>query len=213
MRLGISRTSRRRTRHGGRLGIILFAAMVFAGIMITILIRLQPVVIDYAEKYASSVADSVVNKAIQEVYSDGDYSYTTEISGKSVRTVETDTAKINRLKSALNQALHDGMSECETVYIPLGSALNWYFLSGMGPKIPIKICPIGVINMDLRDDFSSEGINQVYHKIYLDVTLEMSYIGLMSSRSQTVRTTALVSETVIVGDTPEYYGTGEIAVE
>ena len=202
-----------RAKRRGKLRIILFALLVLFGAMIMILVRLQPVVIDYAEKYASSVADDVINKAIQKVYADDDYSCTTEISGNNIKTLETDAAKINRLKVALNQALHDGMSECEIVYVPLGSALNWYFLAGAGPKIPIKICPISVINMDLRDDFSSAGINQVYHKIYLDVTLEMSYIGLMASRSQTVHTTALVSETIIVGDTPEYYGMGEVAVE
>lgn len=212
MRLGTSRASRRGTKRS-KPGIILFALLIFIGVMILILIRLQPIVIDYAEKYASSVADSIINRAIQEVYADGDYSCTIEISGNNIKTLETDAAKINRLKANINQALHDAVNECETVYIPLGSALNWYFLAGAGPKIPIKICPVSVINMDLRDDFSSAGINQVYHKIYLDVELEISYIGLMSSRSQTVHTTALVSETIIVGDTPDYYGLGEVAVE
>ena len=204
---------RLRARRRSKFGIILFALLTFFGTMIMILVRLQPVVIDYAEKYASSVADSVINRAIQEVYADNDFSCTTEISGNNIKALETDTVKINRLKVALNQALHDGMSECETVYVPLGSALNWYFLAGAGPKIPIKICPVSVINMELMDDFTSAGINQVYHKIYLDVTFEMSYIGLMASHSQTVHTTALVSETIIVGDTPEYYGMGEVAVE
>ncbi|MBQ3463790.1 MAG: hypothetical protein IJH36_11955, partial [Clostridia bacterium] len=62
--------------------------------------------------------------------------------------------------------------------------------------------------------FTSAGINQVYHKIYLDVSIEMSYMGIMIADTRTVKTTALVSETVIVGDTPQYYGSsGEIAVQ
>lgn len=209
MRLGLSR----RRRHTGRLGVLMFFALLIAGVTLILLVKLQPAFLDYAEKYADNIANTLVNNAVQTVYNDNRYSGLSEVNDGKVKTIETDTAKINRLKAELNQTIQNGMNESETVYIPLGSAIGFYFLSGIGPKIPIKICPVSVVGTDLRDEFSSAGINQVYHKIYLDVEVEMSFVGLLMSDTKTVATTALVSETVIIGDTPQYYGMGEIAVE
>lgn len=209
MRLGLSR----RRKHTGAICVFAFSVLLTLAIILITIVRLQPSFLDYAEKYADNIANKLVNDAVQSVYSDSRYTDLSEINDGSVRTIETNTAKINRLKSELNQTIQDNMNESETVYIPLGSALGFYFLSGAGSKIPVKICPVSVVGTDLRDEFSSAGINQVYHKIYLDVEVEMSFVGLLLSETQTVKTTNLVSETVIIGDTPQYYGTGDIAMQ
>ena len=209
MRLGLSR----RRRHTGAVSVLVFSALLILGIILIALVKLQPAFLDYAEKYADNIANKLVNEAVQSVYNDGRYSDLSEINEGDVKTIETDTAKINRLKSELNQTIQDNMLGSETVYIPLGSALGFYFLSGIGPKIPVKICPISIVDTDIRDEFKSAGINQVYHKIYLDVSVEMSFVGLLMSETQTIKTTNLISETVIIGDTPQYYGTGDIAMQ
>lgn len=209
MRIGLSGN-----RRLGRIKLILFCALLFLGIVLLVLLRLGPVFFDYAEKYADIYANELVNEAVQSVYANGNYSNLSEITNGDVKTVETDTAKINRLKSELNQTLYDKFNDRQTVYVPVGSITGFYFLAGGGPKIPVKICPVSVINTDLRDEVSSAGINQIYHKIYIDVTIEMSYVGLMMTDTKTVKTTTLVSETIIVGDTPQYYGSGgEFAVQ
>lgn len=210
MRIGL--TCRR--RHASAFGIFIFSLILILGALLLVYIRLQPAFLDYAEKYAENIANNLVNQAVQSVYSDNRYSSLSDISEGSVKTIETDTAKINRLKSELNQTIQDNMNESETVYIPLGSALNIYFLSGVGIKVPVKICPVSVVNTELKDEFTSAGINQTYHKIYIEVTVEMAFVGLLMSDTKTVKTTNLVSETVIIGDTPQYYGSsGEFAVQ
>lgn len=209
MRIGLSGN-----RRLGRIKLILFCALLFLGIVLLVLLRLGPVFFDYAEKYADIYANELVNEAVQSVYANENYSNLSEITNGDVKTVETDTAKINRLKSELNQTLYDKFNDRQTVYVPIGSITGFYFLAGGGPKIPVKICPVSVINTDLRDEVGSAGINQIYHKIYIDVTIEMSYVGLMMTDTKTVKTTTLVSETIIVGDTPQYYGSGgEFAVQ
>lgn len=209
MRIGLSGN-----RRLGRIKLILFCALLFLGIVLLVLLRLGPVFFDYAEKYADIYANELVNEAVQSVYANENYSNLSEITNGDVKTVETDTAKINRLKSELNQTLYDKFNDRQIVYVPVGSITGFYFLAGGGPKIPVKICPVSVINTDLRDEVSSAGINQIYHKIYIDVTIEMSYVGLMMTDTKTVKTTTLVSETIIVGDTPQYYGSGgEFAVQ
>ena len=51
----------------------------------------------------------------------------------------------------------------------------------------------------------------VYHRLYVDVSIKMSLIGVTFVHNETVNTSALLSETVIVGDIPQYYGNGNIS--
>ncbi|MCH5211034.1 MAG: sporulation protein YunB [Oscillospiraceae bacterium] len=207
MRLGIGR---RRTK-GSALTSIFFVLLILAILFFAVLIRLQPAFLDYAASYANNMANSIVNESINKVFSNELYSNLTEVSEKSesgIKTLSTDTIKINKLKAELNREIQDNIKnfQSETVNMPLGSATNLYFLAGMGPQIPIRIYPMSMLNTDFREEFDSAGINQVYHRLYLDVSLEMSFVGLTFSENETITTSALLSETVIVGDTPEYYG-------
>ena len=91
----------------------------------------------------------------------------------------------------------------------LGSCSNLYFLAGLSPKVPIRIYPVSIVNADFKESFDSVGINQVKTKLYLDVSMKMSFVrGMMFAQSDTVETSVLLNETIIVGDTPTYYGNG-----
>lgn len=210
MRLGGLSRRRKRT---GKAAIIMFMLLLCVGIIIAVLIKMQPAFLDYAEKYANNMANNVVNDALYEVFSDDTYANLTEVSDTGVKTIETNTSKVNKLKAELNQTIQNKIKEreCETIGVPIGSASDFYFLAGTGPKIPVRIYPVSVVNTDFREEFESAGINHVHHKIYLDVSIEMSFVGVTFKQTETVNTTALISESVIIGDTPQYYGNGLIS--
>lgn len=212
MRLGLARS---RKVSGFTLTLFMFC---FVGVIFAFtLFKLRPAFIEYASAYANNIANDVVNDAVSEVFSQNGYSALTDTKTSysgGIKALETDTVKVNRLKSEITRLIQDKIKTCqsETVSIPLGSAANIYFLAGLGPKIPIRIYPVSVVNTDFNDEFTSAGINQVYHKIYLDVSIEMSFIGFAFAENETVKTSALLSETIIVGDTPQYYGSTGLAV-
>ena len=114
------------------------------------------------------------------------------------------------LESAIIQSMQKNIDshKSDTVYVPLGSCSNLYFLAGLGPNVPIRIYPVNIVNADFKESFDSVGINQVKHKLYLDVSMKMSFVGMMFAQSDTVETSVLLNETIIVGDTPTYYGNG-----
>ena len=212
MRLGLSYPRMKFSRIAAVFFVLVFLIL----LLLFILIRLQPAFIAYSGTYANNIANSIVNESVNEVFSDNSYSGITKIknSGEnSLKTIETDAVKVNMLKAALNQSIQDNVKDFrgETISMPLGSATNFYFLAGLGPEIPVRIYPVSMVNTDLREVFDSAGINQVYHRLYLDVSIEMSLIGVAFVHNETVNTSALLSETVIVGDTPQYYGSGNIA--
>lgn len=209
MRLGLSRTRNRSLK-----GVGIFFTLFFLIFLIWLIFtKLQPSFIEYAKVYSNNIANEVVNSAVDDVFVKEEYQSLAKImenSSENIKAIETDTAKINRLKSAIIQSMQKNIDshKSDTVYVPLGSCSNLYFLAGLGPKVPIRIYPVGIVNADFKESFDSVGINQVKHKLYLDVSMKMSFVGMMFAQSDTVETSVLLNETIIVGDTPTYYGNG-----
>lgn len=209
MRLGLSRTRNRSLK-----GVGIFFTLFFLIFLIWLIFtKLQPSFIEYAKVYSNNIANEVVNSAVDDVFVKEEYQSLAKImenSSENIKAIETDTAKINRLKSAIIQSMQKNIDshKSDTVYVPLGSCSNLYFLVGLGPKVPIRIYPVSIVNADFKESFDSVGINQVKHKLYLDVSMKMSFVGMMFAQSDTVETSVLLNETIIVGDTPTYYGNG-----
>lgn len=209
MRLGLSRTRNRNLK-----GVGIFFTLFFLIFLIWLVFtKLQPSFIEYAKVYSNNIANEVVNSAVDDVFVKEEYQSLAKImenSSENIKAIETDTAKINRLKSAIIQSMQKNIDshKSDTVYVPLGSCSNLYFLAGLGPKVPIRIYPVSIVNADFKESFDSVGINQVKHKLYLDVSMKMSFVGMMFAQADTVETSVLLNETIIVGDTPTYYGNG-----
>ena len=207
MRLGLSRTRNRSLK-----GVGIFFTLFFLIFLIWLVFtKLQPSFIEYAKVYSNNIANEVVNSAVDDVFVKEEYQSLAKImenSSENIKAIETDTAKVNRLKSAIIQSMQKNIDshKSDTVYVPLGSCSNLYFLAGLGPKVPIRIYPVSIVNADFKESFDSVGINQVKHKLYLDVSMKMSFVGMMFAQSDTVETSVLLNETIIVGDTPTYYG-------
>lgn len=207
MRLGLSRTRNRSLK-----GVGIFFTLFFLIFLIWLIFtKLQPSFIEYAKVYSNNITNEVVNSAVDDVFVKEEYQSLAKImenSSENIKAIETDTAKINRLKSAIIQSMQKNIDshKSDTVYVPLGSCSNLYFLAGLGPKVPIRIYPVSIVNADFKESFDSVGINQVKHKLYLDVSMKMSFVGMMFAQSDTVETSVLLNETIIVGDTPTYYG-------
>ena len=209
MRLGLSRTRNRNLKGVG----IFFTLFFLIFIIWLVFTKLQPSFIEYAKVYSNNIANEVVNGAVDDVFVKEEYQSLAKImenSSENIKAIETDTAKINRLKSAIIQSMQKNIDlhKSDTVYVPLGSCSNLYFLAGLGPKVPIRIYPVSIVNADFKESFDSVGINQVKHKLYLDVSMKMSFVGMMFAQADTVETSVLLNETIIVGDTPTYYGNG-----
>lgn len=209
MRLGLSRTRNRNLK-----GVGIFFTLFFLIFLIWLVFtKLQPSFIEYAKVYSNNIANEVVNGAVDDVFVKEEYQSLAKImenSSENIKAIETDTAKVNRLKSAIIQSMQKNIDshKSDTVYVPLGSCSNLYFLAGLGPKVPIRIYPVSIVNADFKESFDSVGINQVKHKLYLDVSMKMSFVGMMFAQADTVETSVLLNETIIVGDTPTYYGNG-----
>ena len=206
MRLGISGRGRR-LRLLPVAVICAILAVIFAGV------RLHAAFASTVRAYANNVATTAISNSVYEIFSqDGGNDFKETASVDRATVLSTDTARINMLNSQLAERIQAEVLEGDykTVYIPLGSITGIAVFSGMGIKIPIKIHPISLVNTDIDEDFESRGINQVRHTVSVKVEIVMAYSGYLFSDKETVNVTVPVADSIIVGDTPEFYGGGEI---
>ena len=79
--------------------------------------------------------------------------------------------------------------------------------------MPVKIYPISCVGTDVHETFTSCGINQVRHSIYLKAQIDIGYSGYMFDTTETVTVNVPITDTVIVGEVPQYYGMGDMDME
>lgn len=174
------------------------------------LLKIYPVIEDVSQKLLEANAVNIINTAVLDNLSADVYSKLMEISYDAdgqITSITADTTEINKLKSSLAVEVLNDIEQfgSKGFTIPLGNLTDIILLSGIGPKIPFRIVPYGTVQVDFRSQFTDAGINQTRHEIYIDITADMRAISAVSRIQGTVSTSVMVAQTVIVGDTPQFF--------
>ncbi len=176
---------------------------------------LQPAFDEAASSYAQERANNAINDSVLEVLKreDVDYSDLAELVMSEdgiINAVESDTVRMNLLKSEVTKEIQKNANSRSwgTVRIPIAAVFGSDFLTGLLPKLPIRVSPLSVVRVNFGDSFESKGINQVKHEIYLEAVVTISIIGASMNKTDTVTSIIPVADTVIVGGTPQYYSSG-----
>ena len=87
----------------------------------------------------------------------------------------------------------------------MGTLTGSKFLSGRGPKVNFKITSIGNIETKLNSEFSSAGINQTLHRIYLQIKCKVEILTPFNCVDEEITNQVLLAEAVIVGNIPNTF--------
>ncbi len=173
--------------------------------------RLRVCMTEISEYRVKSIVTRVVGNAVNENFPENiDYSDIVTISkdenGK-ITSIQTEVAKLNRIFANVSLGIQEQMYslEDEKISIPLGAIFGNSIFAARGPGINIKIIPAGSVEMDFKSEFTSAGINQTRHRIYLLVNTEVGLVVPFVEKKTVIATSLPVAETVIVGDVPDYY--------
>lgn len=191
---------------------IMFVVVLFIFSTVFLCARLRPVAKELAGVRATLFSETVIHDAISTVLVESSFSYddivdiSTDASGK-VNTVRLDVFAANALRSAFAENIHRSLDAADTtdLAIPIGNLTGLEILSGLGPRIPIKLLSAGYCHIDIKSDFSSAGINQTKHTVYADVSATISVLAPFIHSEAEVHTTVPMAETIIVGNTPNTF--------
>ena len=87
--------------------------------------------------------------------------------------------------------------------IPLGEVMGSYLLATYGPRIPVRLISPGKVNGKLHDSFEEAGINQVRHKIYLQIGTEMRIVIPFISSPIHIDVQVPIADAIYPGEVPE----------
>lgn len=194
---------------------IIFLMGLIAVIMLLVIvyiIRIRPMIIELAIAETSDAVTLTVNKTIADKLAEGSIHYSDLVtfekdSNGKITALMTDMAKTNALQAEMtNQIILDLSDKSEVeISIPIGNFFGSTLLSGKGPNVNVNIISVTNVDAVFENKFSSAGINQTRHQIFLNIIVELTILVPGCSADVTVPVEMCVAETIIVGDVPGSY--------
>ena len=193
-----------------------FVTVVVACLLSLVLIsalenRLRPVLLTAAKMHTQSMITAVAEEAIlaELEYRGLEYADLVRVERNEIgmiTAIVTDMAAMNRLRSTLLDVMLEHVSRIdeEAIAIPLGSLIDSELVWGKGPTIKVRSFTIGTASAEFRSEFSSAGVNQTLHKIWLDLSIPTAVLLPGTQLDVNVDTMLCIAETVIVGSVPSY---------
>lgn len=189
--------------------------VVFICIIILIMCYLNfvvnPVIIATSTAKVRSLSQRAVEGVVWQVLSDSaiydSLINITRNENGDVVAVSSNSATINMLALELAEKAQDSLSQmgASGVDIPIGSFSGMPIFTGRGPSVNIKMLPIGTIYCKFFSSFTSAGINQTNHRVYLRVLSSVSVILPMANQVIDTQTELMITESIIVGKIPDTY--------
>ena len=158
----------------------------------SIIQAIGPIFEGLAVQKAKAIATEIMNKKTSEVLAKYDYKdlvWIMKDENTANNILRTDVVTINRIASE----------------IAIGALTGSKYLTGSGPKIPLKIIPSGNVTTELKTEFESKGINQTIYRIYLQLDCDMKILTPYENLEHKIENQVLLVETVIVGEIPQTY--------
>lgn len=161
---------------------------------------------DKAKSVATMITNEETTKIIEKYNYDTFFTIQKDEKG-SIQIINANVLRINQVTSDIAVAIQKALdnNEKNKIYIYSGAITGIRFLSGTGPRIPLKIASVGNIDTDLRSEFISQGVNQTLHRVYLNIKTNVSILSSFKTIESSIENQALIAEHVIIGEIPSNY--------
>lgn len=200
----------RRRRKRLMIKISVFFIAVCVGAVLYVKYNINPVIRTFSEQTVRAMTNEAVNEAAALVMGDIEYAGVINVQKNEsgdIMVISADPVAVNELARSvtlLAQAKIVNAGE-QGIDIPIGTFSGLAFLAGKGKEVHFKAVPVGSAEASFRSEFTSVGINQTRHCIYLNVNACVSVIVPgMDIQIETV-TQVLVTENIIIGKVPDTY--------
>ncbi len=197
------RRMQRRRKHGNWRWIpVVLAAVLLPAITV---LSLRPKLLDYAENYVQYQATSYMEQAVAQCAVDmGEIGRTHTDDTGAVRSLVTDAAAVNAVRTRIVQQIYDNIGALETAHtaVPVGTLIDPQYLAGLGPELPFGVTALGQVTAVVDSDFTASGINQTIYELTIRVTADFGIRTLGKSKKVTISAEYPLEETIIVGDVP-----------
>lgn len=191
---------------------ILLAVVVSAGFFRYLSSRLEPLIETIAVSKAVNLISLAVNEETDDSLGEHQLTYQDFVnvetgSSGQVTSLSFRTAESTRFKRLVIERLIGRLEDIDPnlLSVPLGNLTGILIFSGVGPSVRVRVQSIGDVTAEYRNEFSSAGVNQTRHSVFLDLSVTIHLLIPGNIIPVTVTEQVCVAETVIVGQVPDTY--------
>lgn len=172
--------------------------------------QLSGPLVEIARLRATNIASAAINRAVGEVAArtlDGAVLFEVVPREHGGPLIVYHTGRLNQAISETVDALLTSFADKrpEEFEVPLGELSGMSLLAGWGPPVPVRVLAAGAVTAEPKVDFLSAGINQVAHRIYLDVSVEMMVVAPFVRAPIVIRQPVILAEQLLPGEVPSAY--------
>lgn len=197
--------------------LVIFILLVLLVMSINLIFyKVQPMILEYASAALYQKAYLRANEIIHDIVKTDGVQYETLVdvekdSQGKISSLKTNSMKLNQIKTELLMRLLITLRNKEesVIHIPMGNLTKNIFLSGRGPKMPIKVLPVQSIEAEFENKFSDAGINQTHHRIMMNITIHTGVLYPVEHEKSTLSISVCLAEMILVGEVPDFFATVE----
>lgn len=191
--------------------LLIFVILCFIVVRTFIVVEsnLRPTIIAIAEARVKILATEAINSAIDKhIAQESRYEHLIFLHKDyqgNVTMAEVNNMEVARIQTLTTMNVQSVLKnlQTETLRIPLGQALGSEILANYGPRIPVRMTPIGTVNAEIIQSFESTGINIVAHQVGIDITAYVQIIIPFVSTEIYVRTFTPIVTATYFGKVPD----------
>ena len=188
--------------------VLLLSVVVF--FELTIRDRVELAITAQIKAISYNAVDEVVNKYITEKsYVCDNMVNINYDDGNNVKSITENSKYVNEFKtdiSTLSKKSIDHIMNEYGIDVKLGNFTGINIISDLGPVIPIDVDATTTIKCEIKSKFETAGVNQTLHKTLLTVYGDIYVGNPIRIESIKLKTSFQISQTIIVGTIPSYYG-------
>ena len=179
--------------------------------------RINPVIRSYTKAKINAITEQALNIAVSNVINASinydsviniAYTNTGEIAYLNANQYIINTISREVVKNAQELMLTIGE---DGVAVPLGTFSGLSIFNGRGPNVKLQMVPVGIVASNFNSVFTSVGINNTLHQLFLNVSAKVELILPLKNCVVNIEQSVLLCEAIVVGKVPEvYFGNNNI---
>ncbi|MCD8089245.1 MAG: sporulation protein YunB [Clostridiales bacterium] len=185
--------------------------MTAAGVLKLIDSRVVPAAEEAALVYSSDYINQKIDEITAKIISDKNIAYSDFYSitenENGISSIIINSLLVNEIcaetAAELSSALTGGTAE--KITLSLGLITGFKILSNCGPKINVRLVPMGAVMADYETDLADSGINSVNYKVYLNIKTNVKIISPLCSRPFEITRKYMLADVVFTGAVPDTY--------
>ena len=175
----------------------------------------SPVIKTYSAAETRSITEKAVNLAVSNVINRTlSYDSLIDINYDSNGDIVSFSANQYEINSITREIVKEAQYQMNTLgedglMINAGTMTGIPFFIGRGPKINLRLMPIGAVSGQFDSEFNSVGINMTKHTLFLKIKVHVNIVLPIKAYDVFSENQVLLAESIIIGKVPEVYLNGQ----